>query len=187
QSPQRAAHGQSLLDAPRREQPHRPAAEAGGGGAVVFPEAGGSSASAPQCHRAAEPQRLAGAVGHRGRRGGRAARPLGLSGLAKDKLPPGLKLRQLAAARLRDVFSGSSFAPFTAPEIADSRDRALANRLVTTALRRHGHLRLVVARLLDKGLPRKSGSFEAILHLSLAQLLYLRSEEHTSELQSREN
>lgn len=93
--------------------------------------------------------------------------------MAKDKLPPGLKLRQLAAARLRDVFSGSSFAPFTAPEIADSRDRALANRLVTTALRRHGHLRLVVARLLDKGLPRKSGSFEAILHLSLAQLLYL--------------
>jgi 16S rRNA (cytosine967-C5)-methyltransferase len=93
--------------------------------------------------------------------------------LAKDKLPPGLKLRQLAAVRLRDVFSGSSFAPFTAAEIADSRDRALANRLVTTALRRHGHLRLVVARLLDKGLPRKSGSFEAILHLSLAQLLYL--------------
>ena len=93
--------------------------------------------------------------------------------MAKDKLPPGLKLRQLAAARLRDVFSGSSFTPFTAPEIADSRDRALANRLVTTALRRHGHLRLVVARLLDKGLPRKSGSFEAILHLSLAQLLYL--------------
>lgn len=93
--------------------------------------------------------------------------------MAKDKLPPGLKLRQLAAARLRDVFSGSSFAPFTAAEIPDSRDRALANRLVTTALRRHGHLRLVVGRLLDKGLPRKSGSFEAILHLSLTQLLYL--------------
>jgi 16S rRNA (cytosine967-C5)-methyltransferase len=93
--------------------------------------------------------------------------------LAKDKLPPGLKLRQLAAARLRDVFSGSSFSPFAASEIADSRDRAVGNRLVTTALRRHGHLGLVAARLLERGLPRKSGSFEAVLHLSLAQLLYL--------------
>ena len=74
---------------------------------------------------------------------------------------------------MRDVLSGSNFVPFTAAELADGRDRALANRLVTTALRRHGHLDLVIRYLLDRGIPKKSGSFEAVLRISLAQLLYL--------------
>lgn len=63
--------------------------------------------------------------------------------------------------------------PIGGEGIPDPRDRALANRLVTTALRRHGHLNLVVHHLLDRGMPKKSGSFEAILRLSLTQLLYL--------------
>ena len=58
-------------------------------------------------------------------------------------------------------------------EITDGRDRALANRLVNIALRRHGHLNLVIGHLLDRGIPKKSGTFEAVLRLSLAQLLYL--------------
>lgn len=74
---------------------------------------------------------------------------------------------------MRDVLSGSNFIPFSAGEIADGRDRALANRLVNTALRRHGHLSLVIAHLLDRGVPKKSGTFDAVLRLSLAQLLYL--------------
>lgn len=93
--------------------------------------------------------------------------------MAKAKNPPGLPLRLLGATRLRDVLSGSSFTPFSAAEIADGRDRALANRLVTTALRRHGHLTLVIGHLLDRGVPKKSGTFEAVLRLSLGQLLYL--------------
>lgn len=97
----------------------------------------------------------------------------GADRLASSKNPPGLTLRLKGAARLRDVLSGSNFVPFTAAEIADGRDRALANRLVTTALRRHGHLNLVIAHLLERGIPNKSGSFEAVLRLSLAQLLYL--------------
>lgn len=87
--------------------------------------------------------------------------------------PAGLAVRQLAAARLGEVLAGARFAPFEASDIADPRDRALANRLVTTALRRHGHLDIVLARLLERGLPPRSGRFEAVLRLGLAQVLFL--------------
>lgn len=76
-------------------------------------------------------------------------------------------------AKLRSVLAGENLTPLTAGEVADGRDRALANRLVTTALRRHGQLTEVIGQLLDKGLPKKSGSFEAVLRLSLAQLIFL--------------
>ncbi|MDB5506963.1 MAG: transporter [Devosia sp.] len=68
---------------------------------------------------------------------------------------------------------GEIFSPFTAGSIPDGADRALANRLVTTALRRSGHLDLVIKALLERGLPKKSGSFEAALRIGLAQLLFL--------------
>ena len=87
--------------------------------------------------------------------------------------PAGLKLRLVAAQRLKDVLAGSNFAPLTAAELADGRDRALANRLITTALRRQGQLNFIIHALLDKGMPAKSGSFEAVLRLSLAQLIFL--------------
>ena len=63
--------------------------------------------------------------------------------------------------------------PLSASDVPDSRDRAVANRLVTTALRHHGHLNLIIAHLLDRGVPAKSGNFDATLRLALAQLLYL--------------
>ncbi len=93
--------------------------------------------------------------------------------MKKQKNPPGLALRLRAAERLSAVLKGAQFAPFSLSEIADGRDRALANRLVTTALRWHGHLDLAIARFLDRGIPKKSGDFEAVLRLSLAHLLYL--------------
>lgn len=93
--------------------------------------------------------------------------------MAKKKDPPGLATRLAAADRLDSVLKGANFAPFSVSEIADGRDRAIANRLVTTALRRHGLLNLVIARYLDRGVPKRSGPFEALLRLSLAQLLYL--------------
>lgn len=71
------------------------------------------------------------------------------------------------------MLKGASFAPFSASEIPDGRDRGLANKLVTTALRRQGHLDRVLAYLLERGVPKKSGDFEAMLRLSLAQILYL--------------
>jgi 16S rRNA (cytosine967-C5)-methyltransferase len=93
--------------------------------------------------------------------------------LAKTKNPPGLTLRLQSATKLRAILQGDNLVPFSIGEIADGRDRALANRLVTTALRRHGHLTLILEKLLDRGVPKKSGTFEAVLRISLAQLLYL--------------
>lgn len=71
------------------------------------------------------------------------------------------------------MLKGQSFAPFGAGDIADPRDRALANRLVTTALRYQGPINGLIGQLLDRGLPKKSGRFEAVLRLSLAQLMFL--------------
>ncbi len=93
--------------------------------------------------------------------------------IASSPLPAGLTPRLIAAERLRQVLGGAHFVPITPGELADGRDRALANRLVNTALRHHGHLDLVLGHLLDRGMPKKSGSFEAVLRLALAQLLYL--------------
>jgi 16S rRNA (cytosine967-C5)-methyltransferase len=87
--------------------------------------------------------------------------------------PAGLKLRLVAAQRLKSVLAGENFAPLTAGELADGRDRALANRLITTALRRQGQLNFIIHALLEKGMPGKSGTFEAVLRLSLAQLVFL--------------
>lgn len=82
-------------------------------------------------------------------------------------------MRLAAADRLGQVLKGASFSPLTQSEIADPRDRALANRLVTAALRYHGPISHMIDALLARGLPKKSGRFEAVLRLSLAQLIFL--------------
>jgi 16S rRNA (cytosine967-C5)-methyltransferase len=87
--------------------------------------------------------------------------------------PAGLQLRLIAAERLRGVLDGQPFQPLNAGEVPDSRDRAVGNRLITTALRYQGPLNAVIEELLDRGLPKKGGSFEAVLRLSLGQLLFL--------------
>ncbi|MCS6761476.1 MAG: MFS transporter [Candidatus Devosia symbiotica] len=87
--------------------------------------------------------------------------------------PAGLELRLVAAQRLKSVLDGDNFIPLRATDLADGRDRALANRLITTALRRHGQLNFIIHALLKKGMPGKSGTFEAILRLSLTQLIFL--------------
>jgi 16S rRNA (cytosine967-C5)-methyltransferase len=93
--------------------------------------------------------------------------------LAKRKEVAGLELRLKAADRLQQVLKGASFSPLSPSDIADPRDRALGNRLITAALRHHGPLTLAIGQLVERGLPKKSGRFEAVLHLSLAQLLFL--------------
>jgi 16S rRNA (cytosine967-C5)-methyltransferase len=93
--------------------------------------------------------------------------------LAKPKAPAGLSLRLTAADRLQIVLTGASFAPLSPSDVADPRDRALANRLITTALRYHGPISRLIGDLLERGLPKKSGRFEAVLRLSLGQLLFL--------------
>ena len=71
------------------------------------------------------------------------------------------------------MLAGEHFAPLAPTDLADGRDRALANRLITTALRRQGQLNFILHALLDKGMPGKSGTFEAVLRLSVAQLIFL--------------
>jgi 16S rRNA (cytosine967-C5)-methyltransferase len=93
--------------------------------------------------------------------------------VAPKSEPAGLKLRLVAAQRLKAVLAGDNFVPLNAADLADGRDRALANRLITTALRRQGQLNFILHAVLDKGMPAKSGTFEAILRLSLAQLVFL--------------
>jgi 16S rRNA (cytosine967-C5)-methyltransferase len=93
--------------------------------------------------------------------------------LPKQKQVPGLSLRLIAADRLAQVLKGASFSPLAAAEMPDGRDRALTNRLVTTALRYHGPIGALIGELLQRGIPKKSGRFEAVLRLSLAQLLFL--------------
>lgn len=87
--------------------------------------------------------------------------------------PAGLKLRLVAAQRLKAVLGGDNFVPLGVTDLADGRDRGLANRLITTALRRQGQLNFIIHALLEKGMPGKSGTFEAVLRLSLAQLVFL--------------
>ena len=93
--------------------------------------------------------------------------------MANKPDPAGLKLRLVAAQRLKSVLAGENFSPLTASDLPDGRDRALANRLITTALRRQGQLNFIIHALLEKGMPGKSGTFEAVLRLSLAQLVFL--------------
>lgn len=86
---------------------------------------------------------------------------------------PGLAPRLLAVEKLQSVLGGQSFTPAGAAEMADARDRALANRLVTVALRRQGHLNEIIRQLLSRGLPKKSGSFEPVLRIGLSELLFM--------------
>jgi len=85
----------------------------------------------------------------------------------------GLDLRIEAARALNQVLKGAAFAPMDKKLFTDQRDRALANSLVTTSLRRHGHLNEIISALLKRGVPARSGLFEAILRLGLTQLLFM--------------
>lgn len=89
------------------------------------------------------------------------------------KSPPGLATRMKAIEGLSAVLGGQAFSPLGPDSIEDPRDRALANRLMTTALRRQGHLNEIISRLLERGIPKRSGSFEAALRIGLSELLFV--------------
>jgi 16S rRNA (cytosine967-C5)-methyltransferase len=85
----------------------------------------------------------------------------------------GFAIRHAAAQRLTAVLAGDAFEPFGHGDFAEGRDRALANRLVTLALRHHGQLDTLFAERLKKGWPKRSGLFEAALRIGAAQMLFL--------------
>jgi 16S rRNA (cytosine967-C5)-methyltransferase len=102
-------------------------------------------------------------------------------------LPPepaqGLDVRRLAAQLLQncldrrmtvdDAVSSSREAQQFAP-----RDRALLSTLLLTSFRHGGEIDAILARLVDKPLPRKSGTARDILVLGVTQLLYLSMPPH---------
>ena len=60
------------------------------------------------------------------------------------------------------------------------RDRAFARLVASTALRRRGELRAVVAQFLQKPLPENQGRLEPILLAAAAQLLILQTPPHAA-------
>ncbi|MGI4768999.1 MAG: RsmB/NOP family class I SAM-dependent RNA methyltransferase [Janthinobacterium lividum] len=105
------------------------------------------------------------------------------------ELPPGLACRLAAAAALSDVVmngrgldealtSAAQHPRFT--QALEDRDRALARSIVVVSLRRLGTLRRFLGKLLDKGLPKKSGQLEWILIVTAAQILFLDVPDHAA-------
>lgn len=105
------------------------------------------------------------------------------------EMPPGLACRLAAAAALSDVVmngrgleealsSAAQHPRFT--QSLDERDRALARSIVVVSLRRLGTLRRFLGRLLEKGLPKKSGQLEWILIVTAAQILFLDIPDHAA-------
>ena len=86
---------------------------------------------------------------------------------------PGLKPRLEAAFHVKAVIEGKPFVPIGPDRLADSRDRALANKIATVTLRRHGQISHVLSQMLKKGVPGRAGILEAVLRTAIAQLLYI--------------
>jgi 16S rRNA (cytosine967-C5)-methyltransferase len=102
--------------------------------------------------------------------------------------PPGLAPRIAAAQILAETLTkGRSLEDRFAAESAlgplaglDSRDRALARAIVTAALRRLGTIRKAIGRFLERGSPKRSGSFDWILLVAAAQILFLDAPDHAA-------
>ena len=60
----------------------------------------------------------------------------------------------------------------------DARDRAFLSTLLLTSFRHGGEIDAILARLVDRPLPRKSGSARSILILGVTQLLFLDMAPH---------
>lgn len=108
--------------------------------------------------------------------------------IAPVELPSGLAPRLAAAAALSDiVLNGRGLdealaAAANHPRFTtfDDRDRALVRSIVVVSLRRLGTLRRFLGRLLEKGLPKKSGQLEWILVVTAAQILFLNIPDHAA-------
>lgn len=80
-------------------------------------------------------------------------------------------LRQAAA--LEEALDGAAAG-------LDPRDRALAYRIVATALRRVGTLRAMLAKLLERGLPKSAPRLEPILLAGATQILFMDVPDHAA-------
>ena len=104
------------------------------------------------------------------------------------EMVPGLAVRLAAAGILAEVAGKAQglderFAPGAGPlalQGLDGRDRALVRSIVLTALRHFGTLRLALAAMLEKGLPRKAQELEWTLLIGAAQILFMDVPDHAA-------
>ncbi|MFG1416744.1 transcription antitermination factor NusB [Xanthobacter sp. V0B-10] len=98
-------------------------------------------------------------------------------------VPAGFAARRLAVDGLdRILHHGTTLedAFETAPQGLDPRDRALAYRIVATALRRIGTLRAALGRLMERGLPKSAPRLEPVLLAGATQLLFMDVPDHAA-------
>jgi 16S rRNA (cytosine967-C5)-methyltransferase len=62
----------------------------------------------------------------------------------------------------------------------DQRDRALVRAIVGVALRRRGEIEVAIAKALDKPLPENAVALSALLHIAVAQILFLDVPDHAA-------
>lgn len=62
----------------------------------------------------------------------------------------------------------------------DVKDRALARAIVSVALRRRGQIADLLEKLVDRPIPEKTGRAEDILHVAIAQILFLEVADHAA-------
>ncbi len=101
---------------------------------------------------------------------------------------PGLAARRIAAdildgvlrrrLPLDDQLDGAARIPTSRPW--SDRDRALVRALVAMALRRLGTLRLLIARLAQKGLPADAPRVETALLIGATQILWMEVPDHAA-------
>ncbi len=100
---------------------------------------------------------------------------------------PGLAVREAAVVLLDAVFDrrqslDTLFDPVAGEKTwraLPERDRRLARAIVIAALRHHGEIQAVLARLIERP-PRRAGKLFRILEVALAQLLYLDVPDHAA-------
>ena len=103
------------------------------------------------------------------------------------EMVPGLAVRLAAASILAEVAGKGQglddrFAPGAGPltlQGLDPRDRALVRSIVLAALRHQGTLRLALAAMLERGLPKAEG-LEWTLLVGAAQILFMDVPDHAA-------
>lgn len=104
---------------------------------------------------------------------------------AGDEDAAGLPARRLAATVIEEVLRARTALDETHERLApgfrlDAADASLARAIAVTAFRRLGTIRQALHARLDRGMPKKSGAFEAIMIAAAAQILFLDVPDHAA-------
>jgi 16S rRNA (cytosine967-C5)-methyltransferase len=100
---------------------------------------------------------------------------------------PGLAVRDVAVVLLSAVLDrrqplDALFDPATGDKAwraLPDRDRRLARAILTTALRRHGEITVILSRLIERP-PRRAGRLFRIIEVAAAQLLFMDVPDHAA-------